>query len=163
MADEIKATEPEPIATQTEKVSVEDLEAKNAALEAEKVKLVGERENYKVAYFKEKSKHSEPDGDESDDDRIRRITHETLADSRLAEIAREQQAIIDKALKENKELKLAINNKTDIPVSTGVHSEGIAVKDTLITPDLEAYFKSKNYTEKDRERYKKNLLRYAGR
>lgn len=147
-----------------EKVEVlpdEDLEAKNVALEAEKARLIEEAANYKVAYLKEKSKRKEEDPEgESDEERMRRIAQETLADSRLAEIAREQDAIIKKALRENKELKLAQLNKTDIPASIGTHNEGQQVKDTLVTSEQLAAFKAKGWTDKDIERYKKNLQRY---
>lgn len=135
----------------------EDLEGKVAVLEAEKAKLSEERENYKLAYLKEKAKKS--DGESDEDDRMRRIAQETLAESRLAEIAREQDAIIKKALKENKELKLAHLNKPAVPSSMGAHSDSVSVKDTLITPDQMAYFKAKNFTDKDIERYKRNLMK----
>jgi hypothetical protein len=158
MEEEKKATESaQPIATETVAVTVEDLEAKNAVLEAEKVKLMEEKENYRKAYLKADAR-TVPE-DEDGDDKIRRIAQETLANSRLADIAREQDAIIKKALKENKELKLAQLNKTDVSASVGTHSESQPVRDTLITPEQMVYFKSKNYTDKDIERYKANLLR----
>jgi len=133
----------------------EDLEARNAALEAEKAKLLEESINYKAAYLKERAKSA--DGD--DDERLRRIAREELSNSRLADIAREQDIIIKKALKENKELKLAHLNKSDIPVSIGSHSEGQPVKDTMITPDQMAQFKSTGKSDKWIENYKKNLIR----
>ncbi len=141
---------------------VDDLEAKNVALEAEKAKLTEESANYKMAYLKEKSKHkATDDGEETEDQRIRRITQETLADSRLAEIAQEQDAIIKKALKENKELKLAQLNKTNTPSAIiGSHSESVAVKDTVITPEQLNAFKARGWSDKDIERYKKNLSRF---
>jgi hypothetical protein len=161
--EEVKtATEStETIATQTAVVTVEDLEAKNAALEQEKAKLIEESANYKVAYLKEKKKHSEPE-DEDEDDKIRRIAQETLANSRIAEIAREQDAIIKKALKENKEMKLALNNKTpSVSAAVGTHSEAPPVRDTLVTPEQLEAFKKMGWSDKDIERYKKNLQRYA--
>lgn len=142
-----------------------DLESRFAQLEAEKLKAVGEAANYKMAYLKEKSKQKEESfEDEEGDEKFRRIAREELANSRLAEIATEQDAIIKKALRENKELKLAQLNKTNTPpAAMGTHSEGTPVKDTLVTPEQLAYFKSKNYTEKDIERYKKNLQKYGGK
>lgn len=143
----------------------EDAESKIAALEAEKANLLKDVEvnaNYKVAYLKEKSKNKESNLDEEDaEEKMRRIASETLAGSRLAEIAREQDAIIKKALKENTELKLAQMNKADIPASTTSHSEGQAVKDTMVTPEQIAAFKAKGWSDKDIERYKKNLVRYG--
>lgn len=153
-------TNTETIVTQeVNRVTVEDLEAKNAALEAEKVKLEEEAANYKAAYFKEKGKS----GDDDEDERMKRIAKAALAESRLAEITREQDAIIKKALKENKELRLANANKTDIPASTTTHSEGQAVRDTIVTPDQMAHFKSMGKSDKWIENYKKNLQRGGGR
>ena len=158
MADEVRATETkeEPIATPAE---VEDLGAKVEALEAEKAKLIEEGANYKLAYLKEHNKNRQTPEDEDEEAKIRRIAQETLANSRLAEIAREQDALIKKALKENKELKLAVANKADIPVSTTTHSEGQPEKDTLVTAEQLAAFKARGWTDKDIERYKRNLLK----
>lgn len=137
-----------------------DLEAKVKALEEEKARLTVERENYRVAYLKKESK-KENFEDEEMDEKMRRIAAETLADSRLAEIAQEQDIIIKKALKENKELKLAQLNKSNTPpAAVGTHSESQPVRDTLVTPEQMAYFKTKGYTDKDIERYKKNLQRF---
>lgn len=134
----------------------DDLEAKLAKLEAEK-------ENYRKAYLKEAAKKEEP-ANETEDDEITRKVNAAIANTKLAEIAREQQEIITKALKENKELKLAQLNKTNAPVaSMGSHSEGVTVKDTLITPEQMTFFKAKNWSDKDIERYKKNLAKGGGR
>jgi len=130
----------------------DDAEARIARLEEEK-------ENYRKAYLKSESKRKESDDSESDDDRIQRIVDERLAQSNLARITKEQDEIISKALKENKELKLALANKPGVSVSTGIHSEGRKVTDTLITADQLAFFKAKGWDEKTIELYKKNLLK----
>ncbi len=162
MEKDNKATEANaaPIATQEENKVIaptqDDAEARYKAIEEEK-------ENYKNAYLKERNKHKESggSGDETDEDKMRRIASETLADSRLADLAREQDALIKSALRENNELKLALKNKTNSPAaSIGSHSESTPVRDTAITPEQEAYFKSKKWNAQDIERYKKNL---AGR
>ena len=159
MEEKNQATETnaEKIATQeADKVTLnEDLESRNAVLEAEKSKLLEESTNYKAAYLKERAKSS----DDGDEERLRRIAREELSNSRLAEIAREQDVIIKKALRENKELKLAQLNKTDVSLSVGAHSEGQPVKDTMITPDQMANFKSMGKSDKWIENYKKNLMR----
>ena len=142
----------------------DDAETRIAALEAEKARLVEESSNWKVAALKYKSKAKEaPVEDEDDEDKMRRIASETLANSRLVDIAREQDDIIKRALKENKELKLAQLNKTAATPSAalGSHSEGQGVKDTLVSPDQMAAFKSRGWTEKDIERYKNNLKKYS--
>ena len=150
--DEVNATE-----TNVQAIApVEDLEAKVAQLEAEKKQLLEEKTNYQAAYLKTKAVSRE---DEDEEDKIRRIAQETLAGSRLAQIAAEQDALIKKALKENKELKLAQLNKTDIPVSTTTSTESVAVKDTFIIPEQMAQFKSMGKSDKWIENYKRNLQR----
>lgn len=158
MAEELKATETtvEPIAPQPVTVSVEDHEAKIEALEAEKAQVETERNNYRSAYLKEKGKGSDSDEDE----KMRQIALQTLAESRLGQIAIEQDGLIKKIVKENKELKLAVANKADAPLSTTSSSAPTTtVKDTLITPDQLASFKAKGWSDKDIARYKQNLLR----
>lgn len=130
----------------------EDLQARYSQLEVEK-------NDYRNAFLKEKAKNKEALPDMSEDDRLKTIVDERLAESHLAEIAREQSIIIDKALKENKELKLTNLNKNNTPpASPGSSSEPVTpVRTTSITPEQLAYFKAKNWSEKDIERYKKNL------
>ncbi len=146
-------------ASQEEKVSDVDLATKLAALEAEKGQLEVERNNWKTAALKYKGKASADLDSEEDEERIAGITRKALAESRLADIAREQQAIIEKTLKENRELKLAHLNKKEPPAAVGTHSETTTVRDGSITPEQMAYFKSRNWSDKDIERYKKNLAK----
>lgn len=128
----------------------EDLEAKMAQLEEEK-------ENYRKAYLKSESKKPEP-VDEEEDDKINRKVTEAIANSKLAEIAREQDEIIKKALKENKELKAAqLGIKKEPVAGMGAHSESIPVRDTSITSEQMANFKARGWTDQDIERYKQNL------
>ncbi len=62
-------------------------------------------------------------------------------------------------LKENKELKLALSNKTTSgpAAAIGTHSEAPVVQDTLVTNEQMAAFKAKGWSDKDIERYKQNL------
>lgn len=152
---------PEPAAAQT--VVVDDNEARIAALETEKAKLVEEAANWKVAALKYKDKARGELSDDEEDEKMTAIAHKALAGSRLAEIAREQDAIIQRTLKENKELKLARLNGTTPPAAIGTHSEGIPVRDTLVTPDQMAAFKARGWDDKKIERYKNNLVRFGGR
>ena len=146
------AAVPEKVETSTT-TDTEELTARLAKLEEEK-------ENYKKAFLKEKSKNKpQEDFDEEEESKIRRIAQETIAESRILEIEKEKDAIIQKALRENKELKLALSNKstTTPPGTVGTHSESIPVTDTSITPEQLAYFKSRNWSEADIARYKKTL------
>ncbi len=149
-------TDVQPIAAE-EKIEVETEEARYQALEIEK-------DNYRQAYLKEveKNKNAKNEGIEIDEDeKMYRVAQRALSESRLAEIAREQDTIIKKALKENKELKLAQLNKKEPSAGMGTHSEGTAVKDTLVTPEQMAVFKAKGWDDKKIERYKQNLVRQA--
>lgn len=156
----------EPVATpQADTSTVTPEEARIAQLEADKAKVIEEKENYKIAFLKEKSKSKEfNDEDESDEDRIKRIVAEQLAETKIAQIDQEKEELVKKLLKENKELKLANLNKTDIPpASMGTHSESLGVTDTRVTPEQLAALKTRGWSDKDIERYKKNLNRYSGR
>ncbi len=86
IATEAPAIAPETVVPPT-LTAGEDYQARIAQLEVEK-------ENYRQAYLKADGKRKDAPVDEGEDDRMRRIAQETLADSRLAEIAREQDAII---------------------------------------------------------------------
>ncbi len=154
------AAAPVPVVPPTP--TIEDAQAQIAALEAEKAKLIEQNANVTLGMMKAKAKLKEEPSDENDEEKMRRIAHETLANSRLTEIAQEQDAIIQRALKENRELKLAQLNKTGAPpAAVGTHSEGTPVTDTLVTPEQMSAFKARGWSDKDIERYKKNLNRYA--
>lgn len=142
--------------------AIEDVEAKLAVLEADKNRAIEEAANWKMAALKYKSKRKEDLTDDEEDERMRSVAQEVLANSRLAEIAREQDALIKKALKENKELKLAQLNRTTAtpPAAVGTHTEAPMPKDTLVTNEQLAAFKARGWTDKDIERYKKNLQKH---
>lgn len=160
----VNTTEPaaaqnvEVTATQTQ----EDYEAKIAALEAEKAKAIEEGANWKLAALKNKGKTAPSDTEESEEERIERRVQEELSAKEVARIEAEKETLLKKLAKENKELKLANLNKTNTPpAAIGSHSEAQPMKDTLVTSDQLAAFKARGWTEKDIERYKKNLQRYA--
>ncbi len=154
----------ESAAIQTDVSTVVDNEARIAALEAEKAKLEVERDNYKIGMLKEKAKARNEDFEEQDEERIERIVKAKIADSRLAEIAREQDAIIRAALKENKELKLARLNKNEPITSQGSSTESTPVRDTLVTQEQMRHFTEVlKWDTAKIERYKKNLLKVGGR
>lgn len=155
------AAAPEKVETST--TTIEDIETKVLALEADKARLIEEAANWKVAALKYKSK-TEVDPDETEEEKIRRVTHEELSKKEIAHIEAQKDQLLKQLAKENKELKLANLNKTVIPPqSIGIHSEGQPVKDTLITQEQLLAFKAKGWTDKDIERYKKNLQKYGGR
>lgn len=147
------------IAPEETAVSVDDAETRLKQLETEK-------ENYRQAYLKEvdRNRVARTEGIISEDEeRMTNIARKVLTDSQISGLDSEREALLTKALKENKELKLAHLNKTGIPASMGSSTETIGVKDTLITPDQMASFKAKGWDDKTIERYKKNYLKAGGR
>ena len=160
--EETNATEAnaETIAPQETLPPEQDLQAQIDALEAEKAEVLERENNYKNAYLKEVEKNRQNGGEESDEDRIRRITREELSLKEVGRIDKEKEALLANALKENKELKLAQLNKTTTPpAAVGTHSEGVAPTDTRVTPEQMAAFKAKGWSDQDIERYKKNLAK----
>ncbi len=144
----------------------EDAEAKFARLEAEKAKAIEVAANYKMALLKRESKHQDEDLEEEDEEaKMERVARKVMATSQVAQIAIEQDALIKAVLKENKELKLVSKNKTTAApaAAIGTHSESTPVADTLVTNDQLLAFKARGWTDKDIEKYKKNLQRYGGR
>ncbi len=142
-----------------------DVEARIAQLEADKAKAIEEAANYKLAFLKQKGKKPSevilPE-DETEEERIRRIVREENATKQIAAIDAEKEALLAKAVKENKELKLALQNKGNLPASDTSHNQTIKVPDTQITPEQLAAFKARGWTDKDIERYKVNLAKRAG-
>jgi hypothetical protein len=169
MEEENKAIEttqsiaPETVVTPT-MAEEGDAEAIIKALEAEKNKAIEIAANYKVAYLKEKGKHSEDFVDETEEEKTRRLIREELASTKIAQIDIEKEKLLNKLAKENKELKLANLNKTGTPPATiGAHSEFTPVTDTMVTPEQLSAFKARGWSDKDIEKYKANLKRYGGR
>lgn len=146
-----------------ENQSKDDAEAKIAQLEAEKAAITERELNYKVAYLKEKKKNEDNDYEgESDEDRIRRITREELAEREVTRIDSEKEDLLKKLARENKELRLATQNKTtNISTGAGGSTEQPIVRSTVITPEQLDALKARGFNEKDIERYKKNLQRYG--
>lgn len=148
-----------------------DAETRIAELEKEKAKIVEESANWKLAALKYKNERKNPEffeekeeDKEPEEDKTRRLIREELANNKIAQIDTEKDSLLKKLAKENKELKLANLNKTPaVPSGLGTENEGLPVKSTLITPEQSAAFKTRGWTDKDIERYKKNIQRYSGR
>jgi hypothetical protein len=138
------------------------LEAKMKALEEEKNKAIEEAANWKIAALKNKAKNGSDDDEvETEEERVARLVAENLTKSKVAQIDSEKAKLLEQALKENKELKLAqLHGKKEPVAAQGSHNEGQSVRSTLVTKEQEAAFKARGWTDKDIERYKKNLLRY---
>lgn len=160
----------------TDKVGVtttetqDDAETRIEALEAQKAQAIEEASNYKLAFLKEKRKNrlesqeNDVDHEETSDEKIERVVNEKLLNAKITAIDTEKEVLLKKVLKENKELKLAqINKATTPPASIGSHNEFVPVTSTVITQDQLNAFKAKGWSDKDIERYKKNLSKNSVR
>lgn len=140
----------------------DDIESQMKSKDSEIARLNEEKANYQAAYLKEKSKKGNSVDDE--DEKIRQIAREELITSRIGQVNQEKDALLQKTLKENKELKLAQLNKTTTPpASMGVHSEAPPVRDNTISPELLAQFKAMGKTDKWVDNFKKNQMKNSGR
>lgn len=140
-------------------ISNEDLAEKVKTLEAEKAQAIEEGANWKLAFFKKNGKQDV--SELTEEERFRLIAREEATLVKVGELDSQKEATLSKALKENKELKLALSGKAIIsPASIGTHTEAPVVSDTLVTPTQIEAFKKRGWTDKDIERYKKNLRRH---
>ncbi len=137
----------------------DDVEAKLAAIAAERDKAIEEGANWKLAALKAKGKQSDQLEDETEDEKIGRIVNETLNATKIAQLDTAKEELLQKVLKENKELKLAHANKPGTPpAGMGSHSEPmVSVVSTVVTSDQIQAFKARGWSDKDIERYKRNL------
>jgi hypothetical protein len=117
-----------------------DYEAELAKTNAELARVRLERENYRLGMLKAKGKLPD-DGSNGDDVSdmdalIDQKIAERLASSTEARIQMEQTALIAKIAKENKELKVALQNKSQVATApAGGSGEGSSVKDSFFTGD----------------------------
>lgn len=142
------------IASQGGQASPDDAEARLTKLETEK-------ENYRQAYLKEvdKNKKAREEGTMTEEEeKMANVARKVLTDMQVTGIDREKEALLEKTLKENKELKLAHLNKNGPPAAMGTHSETVAVMDGTISPEQMAYFKNTlKWDDKTIASYKANL------
>jgi outer membrane protein TolC len=136
------------------KVDETDWEAKYLETQANLDKVAAERENYKKGMLAAKGKS---DDDESEEDKIARIVEEKLQGSTEAQLLKQKDEIAKRALQENKELKVALKNRTQIGASAGQGGgQGGDVKTDFWTPEQLAYFKKRGI---DPEKAKENYLK----
>jgi hypothetical protein len=117
-------------------------------------KLTEDNENYKIGILKAKGKLPEEEVPENPES-------VKIAEAAVAKNA-EALAIATKLANENKELKIALANKAQIPnTPPGTGSDPVPFKapDGLITPAQTEYFKKQGWSEAKIEAYKKNLAR----
>lgn len=172
MSEDIKAVEteqtaaPAPGVEQVSEAPQEqsqevDFAAEYEALLAENKRIEAEKENYRRGLLKAKGKvvDDEPLEEEAEDmeSLIERKVQEKLLETQEAKNAKAREAIIEKALKENRELKLSLQTRSQITNSSqGTHNETQEVNDTFFTKEQLEYFKKRNL---DPERVKANILK----
>ena len=97
----------------------------------------------------------------AEDDRIAVacIVAEKIAETKISQIDAEKESLLKKIAKENKELKLALQNKTKDPLATiGTHTESQGVQDTSITPEqMKAFKEAKNWSDQRYRTLQKEL------
>ncbi len=91
-----------------------------AEKDAELASLTVERDNYRRAVKKRGlTVEEEPEEDDSLDAIIDRKVEEKLFDRRAAQIQQEKEALLQKTIKENEEMRNALRNRAGTPTSSG--------------------------------------------
>lgn len=128
------------------------------AAELEKTRL--ERDNYKRGLLKAKGKSEEID--DIDEDKIQSIIDarikEALESSKNEELEKREAELIEKLIKENKELKLAQANRSQVSSSGqgGGYSEQKPTEDKFFSAEQLAELKKRGV---DPEKVKENILK----
>lgn len=126
------------------------LEQKNAEIAS----LTRDRDNYKKGLLKSKGKitEEEPSSDVYEQPQIEEIVakqvQEALHAAKLNQIEAEKNALIEKALRENKELKIALANKQGISTApSGTSSDTSTSSTSYWSPDQIKELKDKGFTD----------------
>lgn len=127
-------------------------------------KLRRDRDNYrKIGLAKKKGEvPPEPTMDEEEVERRAEERAKELMQTRQSEEnEKKQREIALKALKENRELKIALKNRSGIVTTptSGSHADPAAPKDTFWTADQLAYFKKRGLNP---DKVKENYLKVKG-
>ena len=117
MADEVKTNATDVVVVKEPAPEV-DLATKLSDTEVKLKKMTEDRDNYRRVALSKKGK-SPDDGGETEDERIARIVKEQLYDTEIGKLSEEKDKIIEGALKENKELKVALKSRAQVGASTG--------------------------------------------
>lgn len=128
------------------------LEAKDAELK----KVSDERDNYRKGMLKAKGKL--PNDEDEKVDMIRQIAREEALAIQEARLSAEKDDLIKKALRENKELKLALKNKGQVNnASIGASSGGLEPGDNILSDGQVKDLKARGWDDKKIASFKENL------
>ena len=140
----------------------EDLLAVIEAKDAELLKVQTERENYKRGMLKAKGKIEDTGSEPEElDELIARKVEERLLATKEVQLAKEKDDAIKALAKRNKELELALKNRSQISNSgVGNSSETIPVSDNVLSQDQIKHLKTvKGWSDAKIETFKQNLLK----
>ncbi len=126
-----------------------DFAAQLAAKDAELAKLAAERDNYKTGMLKAKGKLPEDEIDNDDvDTKIQKAVQEALYSESEKKLQAEKDAILQKALTENKELKVALQNKQGISTAPdGPAADDQITGDSFFSPAQVRELKAKGWSD----------------
>lgn len=140
-------------AAPNEQKSIEDiLKEKNERI----VKLEDQVKNLNHGIKVAKGKVVEEEDDDALDPReiARQEAIAVLAESNLAKEIQERDQILDTVVRENRELRLAIQNRAGTGVSVGSNQDTPAPKDNVISEAQERELRGKGFTDEMIERFK---------
>lgn len=124
----------------------EDYAARIAELESENARLENDRNNYRKAALVAKGR-IEPDEDESPDldTLIQQKVEAAMFDTKKAVIEQEKESLLQKALRENEELRKAASNRGQVSIASGAGSnmDKPEVRENYWSPEQEAALKAK--------------------
>lgn len=140
-----------------------ELEKKLAEKDAEIARLSLDKENYRKGMLKAKGKLKDDGTPEEEDieEKIARLVDERLLDTQFSKATAEKDQLIKDALARNKELELAIGNRSQIVTTdSGSSSDSkFAIKDNTLSDAKLAALKAKGWDDKKIAAYKANLLK----
>lgn len=142
-----------------------DFEQAYNSLSEEYKQLETEKENYRKGMLKAKGKIKNEDDSAASEDIesiIDRKVAEKVISQRELDLKARENALIKQAFAKNKELSLALKNRSQQGSSMGVHSEGtVTTNDRMLSPDQISSLKAKGWDDKKIELFKKNLNKNA--
>lgn len=166
---EIAVAQPKIEETSTQNTQEVDYEAELAKKDAELAKTRQERENYRKGMLKAKGKIPDEDDNSSNDEdldaKIDRKVQERLLETSEARIQADKDALIQSMAKRNRELTIAIRNRGQISDGTGQGSnqdKAPGRTDNTLSNDQIASLKSKGWSDKKIEEFKRNLTKGNG-
>lgn len=141
-----------------------EFEKQLAEKDAKIAKLTEEKDNYRRGMLANKGKNKDgEDIDLSVDEKIAFGIQEALMNSTIAKESAEKDEIIKQALARNKELEIAVKNRSQISTTEGGSGNETKVvpKDNTLSEEKLKQLKSMGWDDKKIERFKQNLKKQA--